>query len=59
MIIELTREEMEAVEDFISIELLDSIRRDEALDNLNYVQNILTVRAKFQKAIKEDKANAN
>lgn len=59
MKVELTREEMEAVEDFISIELLDSIRRDEALDNLNYVQNILTVRAKFQKAIKEDKANAN
>ncbi len=59
MKIELTIDEMKSVEDFIFIELLESIRRDEEFDNIDYVYNLLNVRAKFLKAIKEDKTNAN
>lgn len=58
MKVELTIDEMKAVEDFIFIELLESIRRDEDFDNIDYVYNLLNVRAKFLKAM-EVKVNAN
>lgn len=41
MKIELTKGQCESLADFISLNLMDVIRRDEDIDNLNYVRNLL------------------
>ena len=53
MKVELSKDECVNVADFIEIHLLDVIRRDTDIDNLKWVESILSAKAKFEKAVDE------
>lgn len=56
MNVSLTKDECESLVDFISLNLLDVIRKDAGIDNLAYVRNLLNALQKFEEAAKsEDK----
>lgn len=54
MKIDLTRDQCLALIDYIEFYLLDAIRKDEEIDNLLWVQNIISAKAAFEKAVKEN-----
>lgn len=54
MLIDLTKGQCESLIDYIEVNLLDVIRNDTDIDNLLWVQNILTAKDAFEKAVKED-----
>lgn len=51
MKIDLTKSQCESLIDFIELNLLDVIRKDTDIDNLEWVQNILTANTLFHLAI--------
>lgn len=53
MKIDLTKSQCESLIDFIELNLLDVIRRDTDIDNLEWVENILTANTIFHLAIAE------
>ena len=53
MKVDLTKEQCSALIDYIEFNLLDVIRKDTEIDNLQWVQNILTAKNAFEKAVKE------
>ena len=55
MKIELSKGQCGSLVDFIEVHLLDVIRSDMDIDNLNWVRNILNAHQEFEKAIKEAK----
>lgn len=54
MKIDLTKEQCESLIDYIEVNLLDVIRNDTDIDSLAWVQNILTAKDAFEKAVKEN-----
>lgn len=56
MKIELTKGQCESLVDFIEGHLLDAIRNDTDIDNLNWVRNILNVHQVLEEAIKSENA---
>lgn len=51
---DLTKEQCESLIGYIEVNLLDVIRNDTDIDNLRWVQNILTAKDAFEKAVKEN-----
>jgi len=56
MKVELTKGQCESLADFISLNLLDVIRNDADIDNLNYVHNLLNALEAFKEAAKSEEA---
>lgn len=56
MKIELTKGQCESLSDFIEMNLLDVIRNDTDIDNLNWVRNILDALKVFKEAAKSENA---
>ena len=54
MLVELTKDQCESLVDFIELNLLDIIRNDTDIDNLNYVRNLLNALQTFEEAAKSD-----
>lgn len=54
MKIDLTKSQCESLIDFIELNLLDVIRRDTDIDNLEWVENILNANAIFHQAIAKE-----
>lgn len=54
MKIDLTKGQCESLIDYIEVNLLDVIRNDTDIDNLRWVQNILTAKDAMEKAVAED-----
>ena len=54
MLIELTKGQCESLADFIALNLLDVIRNDTDIDNLNYVRNLLNAQQAFEEASKSE-----
>ena len=54
MKIEVTKDQCESVIDFIEWNILDAIRNDESVDNVDWLANILAVRAVMKKVVDED-----
>ena len=54
MKVDLTKEQCESLIDYIEFNLLDVIRKDVEIDNLQWVQNILTAKDAFEKAVKDN-----
>ncbi len=54
MKIELTKGQCESLSDFIEVHLLDVIRSDADIDNLNWVRNILDAQKIFEEAAKNE-----
>lgn len=52
MKIELTKGQCESLSDFIEMNLLDVIRSDTDIDNLNWVRNILDAQKIFEEVAK-------
>lgn len=50
MKVELSKDQCESLADFISLNLLDVIRNDVDIDNLNYVRNLLNALQTFEEA---------
>ena len=53
MMIDLTKEQCESLIDYIEMNLLDVIRNDTDIDNICWVQNILTAKDAMEKAVAE------
>ncbi len=53
MKIDLTKSQCESLIDYIEMNLLDVIRNDTDIDNLCWVQNILTAKDAMEKAVAE------
>ena len=49
--IEVTKDQCESVIDFIEMNLLDVIRQDDCIDNIDWVANILAVRNAMKRAL--------
>lgn len=56
MLVELTKDQCESLVDFIGLNLLDVIRNDTDIDNLNYVRNILNALQAFEEAAKSEQS---
>ena len=56
MKIELTKGQCESLSDFIEVHLLDIIRKDTDIDNLNWVRNILDALKIFEEAANSENA---
>lgn len=54
MKIEVTKNQCESVIDFIEWNILEAIRNDESVDNVDWLANILAVRYAMKKAVEED-----
>lgn len=54
MKIELTKAQCASLADFIELHLLDVIRDDTYIDNLNWVRNILNAMTIFEEAAKSE-----
>ena len=54
MKVELSKDQCESLADFISLNLLDVIRNDVDIDNLNYVRNLLNALQTFEEAAKNE-----
>lgn len=54
MKIEVTKDQCESVIDFIEGNILDAIRNDECIDNIDWLANILAVRDAMKKAVEDD-----
>ena len=54
MLVELTKDQCESLADFIALNLLDVIRNDMDIDNLNYVRNLLNALQVFEEAAKSE-----
>lgn len=53
--IEVTKDQCESVIDFIEMNLLDVIRQDDSIDNIDWVVNILAVRNAMKRVIEPPK----
>ena len=53
MKVELTKSQCINIADFIEMNLLDVIRKDNDLDNLDYVQDLLDAKKALEKAVNE------
>lgn len=53
MTIELTASQCENLADFIDIWLLEDIRTDKDMDNLDYLRDMLDAQKKFAEAVKK------
>ena len=49
--IEVTKDQCESVIDFIEMNLLDVIRQDDYIDNIDWVANILAVRNAMKRVL--------
>lgn len=49
--IEVTKDQCESVIDFIEMNLLDVIRQDDCIDNIDWVANILAVRNAMKRVL--------
>lgn len=56
MLVELTKGQCESLADFIALNLLDVIRNDMDVDNLNYVRNLLNALQVFEEAAKSEQS---
>jgi hypothetical protein len=54
MKVELSKDQCISLADFISLNLLDVIRNDVDIDNLNYVRNLLNALQTFEEAAKNE-----
>ena len=54
MKVELTKGQCESLADFISMNLLEIIRNDTDIDNLNYVRNLLNALEMFEQAAQKE-----
>lgn len=57
MKIELTKGQCESLAEMIELHLLDIIRKDTDIDNLDWVRNILNAHQMFVEAVMEDKSD--
>lgn len=53
----LTTEELYALHDFLSVDFIECIRRDEDIDNMDYIYNITSVYRKCDQIINDLKEN--
>lgn len=53
--IEVTKDQCESVIDFIETNLLDVIRQDDSIDNIDWVVNILAVRNAMKRVLESPK----
>ena len=51
MKVDLTKDECVNMADFIEVHLLDVIRRDPDIDNLKWVESMISAKAKLEKAV--------
>ena len=56
MLVELTKGQCESLVEFIELNLLDVIRNDPEIDNLNYVRNLLNALQTFEEAAKSEQS---
>ncbi len=49
--VELTKSQVENLADFIEVNLIDDIRRDESIDNLEWVKDLCDAHTKLKKAL--------
>ncbi len=59
MYIRLNENQIKSLVNFIEVELLDSIRRDEYFDNIDYVVNISTALVEMRNELNKFKENAS
>ena len=53
----LTTEELYALHDFLSVDFIECIRRDEDIDNMDYIYNITSVYRRCDQIINDLKEN--
>ena len=53
----LTTEELYALHDFLSVDFIECIRRDEDIDNMDYIYNITSVYRRCNQIINDLKEN--
>lgn len=53
----LTTEELYALHDFLSVDFIECIRRDEDIDNMDYIYNIISVYRRCDQIINNLKEN--
>ena len=53
----LTTEELYALHDFLSVDFIECIRRDEDIDNMDYIYNITSIYRKCDQIINDLKEN--
>lgn len=51
MTVELTRTQIRTLADFIESDLFDDIRRDESIDNIEWVKDLCDAHAKLKEAL--------
>ena len=49
--VELTKSQVKNLADFIEVNLLDDIRKDESIDNIEYVKDLCDAHTKLKEAL--------